>query len=124
MQQVAQKAKMGDIYEVLYRDLSNGAAHPSMDSLRRHIEEDEAGNLIGLRSGPDAKDIRETIIAMTTAMFCAVSGLNTFPNAECESELTACWGLHTQLIDAQHASTKKKNGIAELRPLWHADYVV
>jgi hypothetical protein len=100
MEQAAQKAKLGDIYELVYRDLSNRAAHPTLDALLRHIEQDANGEVVGLRFGPDATDIRETILAMTTAMFCAMSPfMDKFPSTACETEIGACWQLHTELID-------------------------
>jgi hypothetical protein len=101
MKQAAWDAGMSDIYEVLYRDLSNGAAHPSLESLRHHVEEDANGNIVGLRFGTNAKDIRETIIAMTTALFFEVSALtNKFPNQDFENEVAACWEMHKALVDA------------------------
>lgn len=99
MQQAAQKAYLGEIYETEYRNLSNCAAHPSLNSLLQHVEQDASGNVAGLRFGPDAKDIRETILAMTTALFCAVIRVvKMFPHEVCGSEIDACWELHKRLI--------------------------
>jgi hypothetical protein len=105
MRQAAQKARLGDIYETVYRDLSNGAAHPSLNSLSRHVEQDSGGNVVGLRFGPDARDISETILAMTTALFYAISVVaSRFPHEVCGSEIDACWEIHKGLIGEQESS--------------------
>jgi hypothetical protein len=98
----ADTAHLSDIYETVYRDLSDRAAHPSLNSLLRHVELDAHGDAVGLRFGPDTKDIKETILAMTTALFYAVVGMaNTFAQGEWGSEIDACWEIHKQLIGEQ-----------------------
>jgi hypothetical protein len=102
MKQAAEKAQLVDIYETVYRDLSDRAAHPSLNSLLRHIRLDASGIVLGLSFGPDANDIEETILAMTTAQFCAVSVVaRVFPCDECNPEIDACWQTHKQLISRQ-----------------------
>jgi hypothetical protein len=99
MKRAAEKAQLADIYETVYRDLSDRAAHPSLNSLLRHIRLDASGNVIGLTFGPDANDIEETILAMNTAQFCAVSVMaRLFPCDECNPEIDACWETHKELI--------------------------
>jgi hypothetical protein len=77
----ADTAGLSDIYETVYRDLSDRAAHPSLNSLLRHISLDAHGNAIGLRFGPETTGVGETILAMTTALFYAVTGMGSvFPH--------------------------------------------
>lgn len=89
----AETAGLLDIYETFYRDLSDRAAHPSLNSLLRHISLDTDGNVVGLRFGPEATDIGDTIFAMTTAMFNAVTFLgSTFTHSDDGAvEIDACW---------------------------------
>ncbi len=103
----ADTAGLSDIYETVYRDLSDRAAHPSLNSLLRHISLDDHGNAIGLRFGPETNGIQDTILAMTTAMFYAITGLGSvFPHSdECAVEIDACWEIHKRLIGMQEAAS-------------------
>jgi hypothetical protein len=57
---------------------------------------------VALRFGPDAKDIRATILALTMALFCAVSVFaKLFPNEVCGPEVDACGDTLTGLIEEQ-----------------------
>jgi Family of unknown function (DUF5677) len=91
---------LSDTYETVYRDLSDRAAHPSLNALLRHISLDKHGNAVGLRFGPEADGIEDTILAMTTAMFYAVTGLGSiFPlSEEGAAEIDTCWEIHKHLI--------------------------
>ena len=99
----ADMAGLSDIYETVYRDLSDRAAHPSLNALLRHISLDKHGNAVGLRFGPEADGIEDTILAMTMAMFYAITGLGgVFPHSnEGAAEIDACWGVHKRLIDVR-----------------------
>ena len=99
----ADTAGLSDIYETVYRDLSDRAAHPSLNSLLRHISLDAHGNAIGLRFGPETTGVGETILAMTTALFYAVTGMGSvFPHGgECGPEIDACWEVHKRLMGVQ-----------------------
>jgi hypothetical protein len=102
IKQAADVAHLSDIYETVYRDLSDRAAHPSLNSLLRHIEVDDHGNAVTLRFGPETKDLPETIIAMTTALFYGIVGMRTaFPQDVWRAEIDACWETHKLLIGAQ-----------------------
>jgi hypothetical protein len=100
IKQAADAAQLSAIYETVYRDLSDRAAHPSLHSLLRHIELDDHGNAVGLRFGPDAKDLTETILAMTTALFYGIVGMGSvFAQSEWTGEIDVCWEIHKRLID-------------------------
>jgi hypothetical protein len=100
IKQAADAAQLSAIYETVYRDLSDRAAHPSLNSLLRHIELDDHGNAVGLRFGPDATNLTETILAMTTALFYGIVGMGSaFAQSEWTGEIDACWGIHKRLID-------------------------
>lgn len=96
----ADTAGLSDIYETVYRDLSDRAAHPSLNALLRHISLDKHGNAVGLRFGPEADGIEDSVLAMTTAMFYAVTGLGgIFDHSEAgAAEIDACWEIHKRLI--------------------------
>lgn len=99
MEQAAQKAGMDVLYQTLYRDLSHGAAHPTLESLRRHLTFDAHGDVANLRFGPDDSDLPSVLIEMTTALFAALASLATrFPAPADETEIEACWNLHLALI--------------------------
>jgi hypothetical protein len=104
----ADTAGLSVIYETVYRDLSDRAAHPSLNSLLRHITVDAHGDAVGLRFGPETEGIRDTILAMTTALFCAVTGLGgVFPHGEqCDLEVAACWEVHKRLVGEAEASPR------------------
>lgn len=99
----ADTAGLSDIYETVYRDLSDRAAHPSLNALLRHISLDKHGNAVGLRFGPEADGVADTILAMATAMFYAITGLGgVFPHSdEGAAEIDACWEIHKRLIGAR-----------------------
>jgi hypothetical protein len=102
---VARAAEMSDIYETVYRDLCDRAAHPSLNSLLRHVTQDAQGNIIGLRFGPEAEDARDVILATITALFPAVYGLGkVFPlGDDCTHEFNVCWESYTRLLAEQEA---------------------
>jgi hypothetical protein len=102
---VARKAEMSEIYETVYRDLCDRAAHPSLNSLLRHLTQDPQGHVVGLRFGPETADTREVILALATSMFPAIHGLGkVFPIADdCTHEFNECWETYTQLIGEQDA---------------------
>lgn len=66
---MAAAADLSGIYETLYRDLCDRAAHPSLNSLLRHVRQDAQGNIIGLRFGPETEDTREMVLASMNALF-------------------------------------------------------
>jgi hypothetical protein len=99
IKQAADAAQLSDIYETVYRDLSDRAAHPSLNSLLRHIEVDDHGNAVALRFGPETKDLPETILAMTTALFYGIVGMGSaFAQDAWRAEIDACWEIHKELI--------------------------
>lgn len=97
---VACAAGPSEIYETVYRDLCDRAAHPSLNSLLRHVTQDRNGNIVGLRFGPETADARNVILATVTALFPATHGLSeVFPiSADCTSEFNACWKVYTILL--------------------------
>ena len=102
----ADMAGLSEIYETVYRDLSDRAAHPSLNALLRHISLDKQGNAIGLRFGPEADGIEDTILAMATAMFYAVTGLGgIFRHSEDDAaEIDSCWEVHKHLIGIRESA--------------------
>jgi Family of unknown function (DUF5677) len=69
----ANAAGLGNVYDVLYRGLSNDSAHPSLIALKRYYEVNE--NNTELRWGPaalDKKDIEDTLVASCTACWYLV----------------------------------------------------
>ncbi|MFO1024686.1 MAG: DUF5677 domain-containing protein [Acetobacteraceae bacterium] len=102
---VARKAEMSEIYETVYRDLCDRAAHPSLNSLLRHVTQDAHGNVVGLRFGPETADTREVVLALVTSMFPAIHGLGKiFPIADdFTHEFNGCWETYVQLIAEQDA---------------------
>ena len=78
------------------------AAHPSLNSLLRHIEVDDHGNAVALRFGPETNDLPETILAMTTALFYGIVGMGSaFAQDAWGAEIDACWEIHNELIVAR-----------------------
>lgn len=101
----ADTAQLSEAYETIYRDLSDRAAHPSLNSLLRHIEIDNQGNAVALRFGPQAKDLRHGILAMTTALFYGIVGMSSaFPQDASRVEINACWEIHKTLVDEAERS--------------------
>jgi enoyl-CoA hydratase/carnithine racemase len=104
IKQAADAARLSDVYETVYRDLSDRAAHPSLNSLLRHIELDDHGNAVALHFGPEMKDLPETVLAMTTALFYGVVGMGSaFAQDAWRAEIDTCWEIHKQLVDAREA---------------------
>jgi hypothetical protein len=97
---VARTAEMSDVYETIYRDLCDRAAHPSLSSLLRHVTQDAEGNIVGLRFGPETAETQNVILAMMTALFPSVHGLGTiFPmEDDCTHEFNACWAAYARLL--------------------------
>ena len=90
------------MYEMLYRDLSSKAAHPTVRALDRHIKDDGAGNLVGFHWGPDMSDVGDVIRDTCTAFFCSAPVVaQTFVQSEIDGELAQCWADHKALLERQ-----------------------
>jgi Family of unknown function (DUF5677) len=58
---LADKAGVTALYNAVYRPTSGDAAHTSIDALNRHIQADAAGDIEGLKFGPDVGDLPATL---------------------------------------------------------------
>lgn len=98
---------MSDVYETVYRDLCDRAAHPSLSSLLRHVTQDGEGNIVGLRFGPETAETRNVILAMITALFPSVHGLGeVFPlEDDCANEFNACGTTYARLLGEDDVDT-------------------
>jgi hypothetical protein len=57
-----------DLYDLLYRSLSNDGTHTNINAIHRFLEFDRAGQLTGLRFGPNTRDMVE-VLRMACLMF-------------------------------------------------------
>jgi hypothetical protein len=101
IQAAAQEAEMSEVYETVYRDLCDRAAHPSLTSLVRHITHNSADKIDSLRFRPDGTDTQGIILALAAVLPVVIGVGKIFPIAdESTSELNACWELYRQLMSA------------------------
>jgi hypothetical protein len=93
---VASDAGLADIYNTYYRGLSNDAAHPSVISLGRHMD-DQSNRFVW---GPEPDQVGETIEAACTAVFFLITGirLQRDEDATQDPEFEALRGEHRALI--------------------------
>lgn len=102
IQWAAREAEMLEIYETIYRDFCDRAAHPSLNSLHRHVTKDADDKIDGLRYGPEMTETRGAILALITAIQPAIYGTTKIfaIEDECSVELNVCFEIYRQLISA------------------------
>lgn len=71
--QVAHDAGMGALYDTHYRNLSSDAAHPTLESLTRHVETDIEGNITQMSWLPNETDLDDTLAVACAAYLCAAA---------------------------------------------------
>lgn len=92
---LAARHGLGGIYDTYYRGLSGDAAHPTVTSLNRHVQEDEDGNLAELRWGPDVPDVGDTILSACAIAFHLLWwAQEAFGSADNRNEFDACWEIY------------------------------
>ncbi len=90
---------MEGLYDTHYRGLSNDAAHPSATALNRHVEADAQGVPVGLRWGPNAPDVTETLwLACTVGVYL----VNWVREKVGDETLTEEFGTTWDLFKRQH----------------------
>ncbi|HKB97043.1 MAG TPA: DUF5677 domain-containing protein, partial [Rhizomicrobium sp.] len=98
---LATKHRLGDIYDTYYRGLSGDAAHPTITSLNRHVVQDKDGWLSGLKWGPDADDVGDTIMAVCgVGMHLLWWAQEAFGSPDNRMEFEACWTTYKSLTDS------------------------
>jgi uncharacterized protein DUF5677 len=89
--EMAERAGLRGLYDMVYRLTSANAAHFSIDAAQRHIITDDNNNVGGFRYYPDKSDLGSTLFA---ANACILHGLGIivewFSMAEYSNELELC----------------------------------
>jgi Family of unknown function (DUF5677) len=79
------------LYNAVYRVASGDAAHVSLDALNRHIRADAAGDIEGLKFGPEVEDLPDTLsIAISILALALYSVLELFSVEKFNDELGRC----------------------------------
>jgi uncharacterized protein DUF5677 len=111
---IEEMARQGDIYGmyIFYREFSGDAAHPTVSSLSRYIEDND-GNDAGssfIRWGPDCKpgDIAETVNLVCNFLLASCATINDFlQDDEVGNELTAHFTGYKELNNALIAARRQ-----------------
>lgn len=102
----ARKAELEDIYNTYYRGLSNDAAHPSVTALNRHVEADANGVVTGLKFGPAAADVGDTVLAICTGAVYLIHLTNQMlAEPGVTTKFGECWAEYKRLV---HATAQKE----------------
>ncbi|MBV8548295.1 MAG: hypothetical protein JO126_02420 [Alphaproteobacteria bacterium] len=92
----ASKGGLSDIYDTLYRYLSNKAAHPSLAALDRYFSEHK------IKWGPDVDDVAETLSAASMALLSAIKLFAKILGQDnYGQDIEACWNTYQTLIEEQ-----------------------
>jgi len=65
--------KLGSVYEVLYRRLSQDA-HPQLTALEHHLRADADGGIEGLHLEPDFSEFADTLLLAVSAAYIGLHG--------------------------------------------------
>jgi len=104
LEQVAIDVDGISIYNLIIRPTSGDAAHVNLDALMRHMVTDSAGNISGLRFGPDLSDLADTLSLTVSVLLNTLDTvvedfqLETF----CD-RLTACLTTWKTLTEATNS---------------------
>jgi hypothetical protein len=81
--QVAKHAKMSNLYDMLYRITSGGAAHVTINALDRHVEPNDDGSIGNLTFRPETRDLVLSLSVGVCALLHAMEALGRlFPQEE------------------------------------------
>jgi hypothetical protein len=85
---LAGKYDCGDLYQTLYRMLSNDGTHVSISAIVRRFEQDHVGEITMMKCGPDTDGLVSALNAATTAFLNSIEPfLKLYPNAEHSEKL-------------------------------------
>lgn len=102
---IARKAGMEDLYNLLYRLLSNDSAHPSIGSLERYVQLDHEGNATSFKWGPDFDNVHDSIMAACEAFLCSLkTALEMFGDYSLKEEFSSCLERHRELLEIETGS--------------------
>jgi len=71
LRKLARDIGMDPLYEVLYRDISGNAAHPSLASAERHIVRNASGDIEKMKFKPEREGLEKTLSMAITAVLGA-----------------------------------------------------
>ena len=76
------------VYNLLYRPLSMDGTHTNIDAINRHVQTNPSGRVIGLKGGPDAEGIPETLKFATLVLLHAIEPMSrAFPHEGFEDRI-------------------------------------
>jgi hypothetical protein len=79
------------MYNVIFRPTSGDAAHAGLNALDRHFAVDEKDKISGLRFGPDASELADTLsLAISLLLHVMDSAIESFSLAEFRAGLAGC----------------------------------
>jgi hypothetical protein len=87
-----------DLYNLLYRLLSSDGTHTNLNAIQRFLSFDQNEELIGMRVGPDTKDLVD-VLSMACLMFLWTVGpfIRVFDKQEHEGKLQEYMRRYTEL---------------------------
>lgn len=72
LRKLARDVGMDPLYEVMYREISGNAAHPSISSAERHIVRNALGDIEKMRFKPEREGLEKTLSMAITAILGAI----------------------------------------------------
>lgn len=81
--QIAKDAKMSALYDMLYRIISGGASHVTLNALDLHVEPNSAGSIGSLTFRPETRDLAFCLFIGVCALLHVMEALSQmFPKEE------------------------------------------
>jgi hypothetical protein len=89
--QVAKDAKMSALYDMLYRTISGGASHVTLNALDRHVESNSAGPIGSLTFRPETRELTFCLSIGACALLHAMEALTRmFPKEAPKQAVQSC----------------------------------
>jgi len=102
---IARENEIDDLYQVVYRPLSNDGVHCTLDSLQRHVVKDEHGRVKELRYGPNDEGMDDALRASCTAMMFALHGMcDAFPRPGGDEKMRSLLAQYEKLDDTPEST--------------------
>ena len=104
-EQIVGQYGLDDLYQVIFRPLSNDGAHCSVDSLNRHALVDGSGSVVGIKCGPDTAGLEDALSQACIALLWAMRPLvEIYALKDPEKRLGEWSKRYSAMVDPQPAA--------------------
>lgn len=102
---IVRENQLDDLYQLVYRPLSNDGVHCTLNSLQRHVVKDEHGRVKELRYGPNDEGMDDALRASCTAMMFALDSMcEAFPRPHGDEKMRLLLAQYQKLDDTSEST--------------------